>query len=653
VIHKIARPSASFGATVGYVLNPDKGGLIDTNLLAESEREELTNELKEVAAQREGVEKPVFHASLRVAPGEELSNTEWRVVAREYMDEMGYREAPYLVARHRNIDDGDHIHIVASRVDMHGQRLASSKERERGMVVVRRLEQERGLETPRAARGKESARARGANRDGTRAGLADEVRGRVREALRSRPEIGELTAKLGEEGVELELVGGKAGEVIGVRYRCEGRGFAGSELGKDLAWGGLKELVSDGRVARVEERGRAWGPWSSAAVDELLRVTEKGYRIVGLEAWRVAEARAGLSVLGGRALEGVADVRSVLGAKERESVELWRAMTTEAARREERGEWGARTEESVPRGDSRTGEAVAELYVQAASIDGASGEQIAQRLSTAGYSVGVGREGDAAVVTLRDGEGEYRMGKLRGAQEVEAAIVSGWREKGREAREEEGRAPGGQVAAGLSHEKARGVEGEGARAPGGQVAAGLSHEKAREAVENRMMGLSHEKGVFGSREVAWRGGELPAGRSVEVAAVNAREQAFEARGVAREGGREWIRAAVARGVHPSRVVEGVARGAARRSGHVLVRSAVEAVGVPYGAVANARQLGREGLRAAALVGRVLAGRMGIERAAQLMVSTSIVATIKLGLIVGGAMVARQVKGLVLGDGRER
>lgn len=61
--------------------------------------------------------KPVWHNSLRLPDGEHLPTEQWVEVADDYMKRMGFSETHLRAYVLHDDKDGQHIHIVASRID--------------------------------------------------------------------------------------------------------------------------------------------------------------------------------------------------------------------------------------------------------------------------------------------------------------------------------------------------------------------------------------------------------------------------------------------------------------------------------------------------------------------------------------------------------
>ena len=62
----------------------------------------------------------VVHISLNAAPGEHLSDDQWRAVSEEYLARMGWSDHDHAVVRHTDTDH-DHVHIIMSRVGHDGR----------------------------------------------------------------------------------------------------------------------------------------------------------------------------------------------------------------------------------------------------------------------------------------------------------------------------------------------------------------------------------------------------------------------------------------------------------------------------------------------------------------------------------------------------
>jgi hypothetical protein len=91
-------------------------------------------------------EKPVLHISLNPDPSDILNDNDFRSMAEEYMQRMGYGKQPYVVFKHTDIER-THIHIVSVCVDEQGKKISDSFEKRRSMDVCRELERQYDLKS--------------------------------------------------------------------------------------------------------------------------------------------------------------------------------------------------------------------------------------------------------------------------------------------------------------------------------------------------------------------------------------------------------------------------------------------------------------------------------------------------------------------------
>ncbi len=90
------------------------------------------------------VKCPMAHFSLNPSPGDNLSDDDLRRVSDDYMEKMGYKDQPYIVYKHQDIDR-EHIHIVSVRIQENGKKITDSRDYERSMSTCRELEKKYGL----------------------------------------------------------------------------------------------------------------------------------------------------------------------------------------------------------------------------------------------------------------------------------------------------------------------------------------------------------------------------------------------------------------------------------------------------------------------------------------------------------------------------
>ena len=88
--------------------------------------------------------KTVFHCSLNPHPDEKLSDETLTLIAKDYMEALGYGKQPYIVFKHSDIAR-EHIHIVSLRVDGEGRKLNDRFEKRRSKLITDVLERKYNL----------------------------------------------------------------------------------------------------------------------------------------------------------------------------------------------------------------------------------------------------------------------------------------------------------------------------------------------------------------------------------------------------------------------------------------------------------------------------------------------------------------------------
>lgn len=88
--------------------------------------------------------KPVLHISLNPHPDDNLTEQQYEILAREYLDKLGFGEQPYIIYKHMDIDR-HHIHIVTVNVNEQGKRLNQDFLFRRSKKITTELEEKYNL----------------------------------------------------------------------------------------------------------------------------------------------------------------------------------------------------------------------------------------------------------------------------------------------------------------------------------------------------------------------------------------------------------------------------------------------------------------------------------------------------------------------------
>ncbi|MBN3069918.1 relaxase/mobilization nuclease domain-containing protein [Pectobacterium brasiliense] len=125
------RRGKNFAGVVLYALKPashhkNDPVVIGGNMMGDAERD-LIAEFNTTKTLRPDVVKPVWHNSLRLPKNEALTNAQWVAIADDYMKHMGFAETHLRCYILHDDADGQHIHIIASRVSLYAGKLYLGK----------------------------------------------------------------------------------------------------------------------------------------------------------------------------------------------------------------------------------------------------------------------------------------------------------------------------------------------------------------------------------------------------------------------------------------------------------------------------------------------------------------------------------------------
>jgi hypothetical protein len=198
-------------------------------------------------------EKPVFHAVLSFRPGEVVDDRLLVELGEKYIEKMRLADTQYAFVKHtdrRHL----HMHVVANRVDNHGEPTAKGLVIEQSIKVARELTKEYGFQQDEGKR-LEMTQMNALHEP-------DVKRYRIYEAIRDvLPRcrgMDELEGALREKGVEMRIrVDERTGERQGVSFRLENRSFKGSRVDKEYSLARLgRRLAQQQKMQQDMEVGQ-------------------------------------------------------------------------------------------------------------------------------------------------------------------------------------------------------------------------------------------------------------------------------------------------------------------------------------------------------------------------------------------------------------
>lgn len=255
-MRKIKRGN-NFAGVVQYALKPGSHHksdpiVIGGNMFSGSALE-LISEFNGTKQLRPDVQKPVWHNSLRLPNGESLTNEQWSSIADDYMERMGFSDT-HLRCYVLHDDDGQHIHIIASRIDMAGGKLYLGRnENLISTRIISELEIDHNLTVTKTApaiapkQPKRKKISRNEQMLSARTGVPshkEALQHIIDKSLKDTPDLLTFIKRLEEAEVSWKANIASTGKMNGFSFEYTGIAFKASQLGKSYSWANLSNRLN-------------------------------------------------------------------------------------------------------------------------------------------------------------------------------------------------------------------------------------------------------------------------------------------------------------------------------------------------------------------------------------------------------------------------
>ena len=151
MVAKISIGSSLYGALAynGEKINEARGRILGSNKVVippdgHARIAQMVEDFKSFMPKMGRTKKPVLHISLNPHPDDRLTDQDFEILARGYLDKLGFGDQPYVIYKHEDIDR-HHIHIVTVNVNEHGKRLNQAFLFRRSKAITNELEQKYNL----------------------------------------------------------------------------------------------------------------------------------------------------------------------------------------------------------------------------------------------------------------------------------------------------------------------------------------------------------------------------------------------------------------------------------------------------------------------------------------------------------------------------
>ncbi|HCT0247074.1 TPA: relaxase/mobilization nuclease domain-containing protein [Salmonella enterica subsp. enterica serovar Abortusovis] len=251
------RRGKNFAGVVQYALKPGAHHKCDPvviggNMLGDTAHE-LIAEFDGTRQLRPDVQKPVWHNSLRLPDGESLTAEQWSSIADDYMRRMGFSDT-HLRCYVLHDDDGQHIHIIASRIDLNGGKLYLGRnENLISTQIISKLEVAHGLTVtktaspPSQAQPKRKRVSRNEKMLSERTGVLsprEALQQILDKSLSDKPDLLTFTKRLEEAEVSCTANVASTGKMNGFSFSYRDIAFKASQLGKSYSWANLSNRLN-------------------------------------------------------------------------------------------------------------------------------------------------------------------------------------------------------------------------------------------------------------------------------------------------------------------------------------------------------------------------------------------------------------------------
>ncbi|MCK6047389.1 MULTISPECIES: relaxase/mobilization nuclease domain-containing protein [Klebsiella] len=265
------RRGKSFAGIVLYALKPGShhkkdpiviGGNIT---IVGNAAKDLIAEFDITKQLRPDVQKAVWHNSLRLPKGESLTAKQWSYIADDYMARMGFSETHLRCYILHDDEDGQHIHIIASRVSLDAGKLYLGKNENLASTrIIQQLERDYNLTRTKGPKASPAAPSPKPKLKKSRNELMIEkrtgelcpkaiIQNALNELLDTRQSITDFVQQLVAQNIRPIPNIASTGRMNGFSFEYNGIAFKASQLGKGYSWSALQS-----RIDYQQERDNAF-----------------------------------------------------------------------------------------------------------------------------------------------------------------------------------------------------------------------------------------------------------------------------------------------------------------------------------------------------------------------------------------------------------
>lgn len=255
------RRGKSFAGIVLYALKPGShhkkdpiviGGNIT---IVGNAAKDLIAEFDSTKQLRPDVQKAVWHNSLRLPKGESLTAKQWSCIADDYMTRMGFSETHLRCYILHDDENGQHIHIIASRVSLDAGKLYLGRNENLASTrIIQQLERDYNLTRTKGPTASSAAPSPKPKLKKSRNELMIEkrtgelcpktiIQNALEVLLADKPSTTEFVHQLVAQNIRAIPNIASTGRMNGFSFEYDGIAFKASQLGKGYSWTALQDKL--------------------------------------------------------------------------------------------------------------------------------------------------------------------------------------------------------------------------------------------------------------------------------------------------------------------------------------------------------------------------------------------------------------------------
>ncbi|MDM3179332.1 relaxase/mobilization nuclease domain-containing protein [Citrobacter sp. Cf108] len=253
------RRGKSFAGVVLYALKPashhKKDPIVIGGNMDGSDVGELIAEFNATKALRPEVVKAVWHNSLRLPKNEALTDAQWSEIADDYMSRMGFSETHLRCYVLHDDKDGQHIHIIASRVSLDAGKLYLGRNENLASTrIIQQLERDYNLTRTKGPKASPTAPSPKPKLKKSRNEMMIEkrtgelcpkgiIQNALNELLDTKQSITDFVQQLVAQNIRPIPNIASTGRMNGFSFEYNGIAFKASQLGKGYSWSALQSRI--------------------------------------------------------------------------------------------------------------------------------------------------------------------------------------------------------------------------------------------------------------------------------------------------------------------------------------------------------------------------------------------------------------------------